>query len=165
MPHRRQRPVISSGSGGLPGAPAFLGAVALPPRGAEVGYAARRRRGPRGRAACGGLWDHLQVGVCVRVLWGRVPVAASESQRPDDLLCRVQRRRSGARFALGRGLCHCCVVQPESRGWCADLLWLSGACSDAFRWGAWPRDAAVTCTSKQASKALRSQGHQDARVM
>ena len=37
--------------------------------------------------------------------------------------------------------------------------------SDAFPWGAWPRDAAVTRTSKQAGKALRSQGHQYARVM
>ena len=36
---------------------------------------------------------------------------------------------------------------------------------DAFPWGAWPRDAAVTRTSKQAGKALRSQGHQYARVM
>ena len=31
---------------------------------------------------------------------------------------------------------------------------------DTFPWGAWPRDAAVTRTSKQAGKALRSQGHQ-----
>ena len=37
--------------------------------------------------------------------------------------------------------------------------------NDAFPWGAWPRDAAVTRTSKQAGKALRSQGHQYARVM
>ena len=37
--------------------------------------------------------------------------------------------------------------------------------NDAFSWGAWPRDAAVTRTSKQAGKALRSQGHQYARVM
>ena len=37
--------------------------------------------------------------------------------------------------------------------------------TDAFPWGAWPRDAAVTRTSKQAGKALRSQGHQYARVM
>ena len=48
--------------------------------------------------------------------------------------------------------------------------WVSGerkACADAdaFPWGAWPRDAAVTRTSKQAGKALRSQGHQYARVM
>ena len=34
------------------------------------------------------------------------------------------------------------------------------AAIDAFPWGAWPRDAAVTRTSKQAGKALRSQGHQ-----
>ena len=33
------------------------------------------------------------------------------------------------------------------------------------RGGARPRDAAVTRTSKQAGKALRSQGHQYARVM
>ena len=37
--------------------------------------------------------------------------------------------------------------------------------SDAFPRGAWPRDAAVTRRSKQAGKALRSQGHQYARVM
>ena len=37
--------------------------------------------------------------------------------------------------------------------------------SNAFPWGAWPRDAAVTRTSKQAGKALRSQGHQYACVM
>ena len=37
--------------------------------------------------------------------------------------------------------------------------------SDAFPWGAWPRDAAVTHTGKQAGKALRSQGHHYARVM
>ena len=36
---------------------------------------------------------------------------------------------------------------------------------DAFPWGAWPRDAAVTRTSKQAGKALRSQWHHYARVM
>ena len=36
---------------------------------------------------------------------------------------------------------------------------------DAFPWGAWPRDAALTRTSKQAGKALRSQGDQYARVM
>ena len=35
-----------------------------------------------------------------------------------------------------------------------------GNAFDAFPWGAWPRDAAVTRTSKQAGKALRSQGHQ-----
>ena len=32
--------------------------------------------------------------------------------------------------------------------------------TDACPWGAWPRDAAVTRTSKQAGKALHSQGHQ-----
>ena len=37
--------------------------------------------------------------------------------------------------------------------------------TDTFPWGAWPRDAAVTRTSMQAGKALRSQGHQYARVM
>ena len=40
-------------------------------------------------------------------------------------------------------------LEPASRGG-----------GDAFPWGAWPRDAAVTRTSKQAGKALRSQGHQ-----
>ena len=37
--------------------------------------------------------------------------------------------------------------------------------TDAFPWGAWRRDTAVTRASKQAGKALRSQGHQYARVM
>ena len=36
---------------------------------------------------------------------------------------------------------------------------------DAFPWGGRPRDAAVTRTSEQAGKALRSQGHQYACVM
>ena len=36
---------------------------------------------------------------------------------------------------------------------------------DAFLWAAWPQNAAVTRTSKQAGKALRSQGHHYARVM
>ena len=36
---------------------------------------------------------------------------------------------------------------------------------DAFPWGAWPQDAAVTRTGKQAGKALRSQGHHYASVM
>ena len=47
------------------------------------------------------------------------------------------------------------------------MKWGDGShpASDAFPWGAWPRDAAVTRTSKQAGKALRSQGHQYARVM
>ena len=49
--------------------------------------------------------------------------------------------------------------------WCP-VLWpcwvcfLRGCGCDAFPWGAWPRDAAVTRTSKQAGKALHSQGHQ-----
>ena len=37
--------------------------------------------------------------------------------------------------------------------------------TDAFPWGAWPREAAVTRAGKQAGKALRSQGHHYARVM
>ena len=41
----------------------------------------------------------------------------------------------------------------------------SGGGGGAFPWGAWPWDAAVTRTSKQAGKALRSQGHQYACVM
>ena len=93
-------------------------------RGAEGGHAACRRRGFRGRAARGGLWDYLQVGVRARVLLWGVPFAASEPQRPDDLVCRVQRRRLGACLAWGRKFCHCCVAVPKSRGWGADFLWL-----------------------------------------
>ena len=78
---------------------------------------------PRG-AARGGLWDFLQVGVRARVLLWGVSFAAPESQRPDDLVCCVQRQRSGACFAWGRGFRHCCVAVPKSRGWGADFLWL-----------------------------------------
>ena len=40
-------------------------------------HAARRRRGARGHAARRGLWNHLQVGVRVRVLRGPVPRSPS----------------------------------------------------------------------------------------
>ena len=125
--NRGQRPVIRAGSGVLLGAPAFPGAVAPLPRGAEGGHAARRRRGSRERAPRAGPWNHLQVGVRIRVLRGELHVAASESQRHDDLVRRVGRRRSGACFACSRGLRHCCVAVPKSRGWGADLRWLSRA--------------------------------------
>ena len=108
----------------LLGAPAFAVAVAPFPCGAEGGHAARRRRRFRGRAARGGLRDFLQVGVRARVLLWGASFAASESQRPDDLVCCVQRRRSGACFAWGRGFRHCCVAVPKSRGCGADFLWL-----------------------------------------
>ena len=52
---------------------------------------------------------------------------------------------------------------PESclqDDWTADY-----AKSEAFSVGGRPRDAAVTRTGEQAGKALRSQGHQYARVM
>ena len=124
VPHRGQRSVIGAGSGVSLGAPVFSGAVAPFPRGAEGGHAARRRRRFRGRAARGGLWDYLQVGVRARVLLWEVPFAASESQRPDDLVCRVQPRRPGACFAWGRGFRHRCVAVLKSRGWGADFPWL-----------------------------------------
>ena len=124
VPHRGQRSVVCAGSGVLLRAPVFSGAVATFPRGAEGGHAVRRRRGFRGRAARGGLWDHLQVGVRARVLLFGVPFAASESERPDDLVCRVQRRRPGACFAWVRGFCLCCVAVLKSRGWGADFPWL-----------------------------------------
>ena len=76
--------------GVLFGAPAFAGAVAPFPRGAEGGHAACRRRRFRGRASRGGLRYLLQVGVRARVLLWGVSFAASESQRPDDLVCCVQ---------------------------------------------------------------------------
>ena len=108
----------------LLGAPAFAGAVAPFPCGAEGGHAARWRRRLRGRAARGGLRDFLQVGVRARVLLWGVSFAASESQRPDDLVCCVQRQRSGACFAWGHGFRHWCVAVPKSRGWGADFPWL-----------------------------------------
>ena len=122
--HSGQRSVIGAGLGVLLGAPAFAGAMAPFPRGAEGGHAARRRRRFRGRAAHGGLRYFLQVEVRARVLLWGVSFAASESQRPDDLVCCVQRRRSGACFAWGRGFRHCCVAVPKSGGWGADFPWL-----------------------------------------
>ena len=122
--HRGQRSVIGARLGVLLGAPVFSGAVAPFPRGAEGGHTACRRRRYRGRAARGQLRNYLQVGVRARVLLWRVSFAASESQCLDDLVCRVQRRRTGACFAWGRGFCHCCVAVPESRGWGADFPWL-----------------------------------------
>ena len=50
--------------------------------------------------------------------------AASESQRADDLVCRVKRRRPGACFTWGRGFRYCCVAVPKSRGGGADFPWL-----------------------------------------
>ena len=94
------------------------------PSGAEGGHAARRRRRFRGRAARGGLRYFLQVGVRACVLFWGVSFAASDSQRPDDLVCCVQRRRSGACFVWGRGFRHCCVAVLESRWWGADFPWL-----------------------------------------
>ena len=71
--------------------------------------------GPAGAPPARGLWDQLQVGVRVHVLRGGVPAAVLKSQRPDDLVRRVQRRRSGTLFAWRPGLRHCCVTVPESR--------------------------------------------------
>ena len=114
------------------GAPAFAGAVAPFPRGADRGYAARRRRRFRGRVSRGGLRQCLQVGVRARVpLWG-VSFAVSESQRPDDLVCFVQRRRSGTCLAWCRGFRHCCVAVSKSRGWGADVPWLVRLCAGAL---------------------------------
>ena len=39
-------------------------------------------------------------------------------------MCCIQRPRSGACFAWGRGFRHCCVAVPKSRGWGADFPWL-----------------------------------------
>ena len=66
--HRGQRSVIGAGLGVLLGVPAFSGAVAPFPRGAEDGHAARRRRWFCGRAARGGVRDYLQVGVRASIL-------------------------------------------------------------------------------------------------
>ena len=61
-----------------------------------------------------------------------VSFAVSQSQHPDDLVHRVQRRRSGACFAWGRGFRHCCVAVPKSRGWAADVPWLVRWCVGAL---------------------------------
>ena len=121
--HGGQRSVIGAWSGVSLGAPVFSGAVTLFPRGAEGGQAARWQRRFRGLAACGGLWDYLQVRVRARVLLWEISFTASESQRPDDLVCRVQRRRPVACFVWGRGFRHCCVAVANSRGWGAEFPW------------------------------------------
>ena len=103
----------------LPRAPAFPGAVAPLSCGAEGGHAAS---GIISRSESASASSRRGV-----------PVAASESQRPDDLVRRVQRRRSGALFAWARVLRHGCVAVPEIRGWGADLMWLSRACSSPLQ--------------------------------
>ena len=116
------------------GAPAFAGAVAPFPRGAEAGHAARRRRRFRWPASPRGLGYFLQVGVRARVpLWG-VSFAVSQSQRPDDLVCCVKRRRSGRvlRGAAGSAIVVSLCLRAGggvriSRGW--------GTCCG--RGGAW----------------------------
>ena len=99
------------------------------PRGADRGYAARRRRRFRGRASRGGLRQCLQVGVRARVpLWG-VSFAVSESQRPDDLVCassvgdrgRVLRGAAGSAIAVSLCLRTGGGVRM-SRGWCVGAL-------------------------------------------
>ena len=114
------------------GAPAFASAVAPFPRGAERGHAARRRRRFRGRASRGGLRYCVQVGVRARVPFWGVSFAVSESQRPDDHVCFVQRQGPGACLAWGRGFRHCCVAVPKSRGWGADVPWLVRWCVGAL---------------------------------
>ena len=60
----------------------------------------------------------------------------------------------------------CWGSRPFDRSWGDQFVYVHPPFgNDAFLWGAWPRDAAVTRTSKQAGKALRSQGHHYARVM
>ena len=78
------------------------------------------------------------------LLWG-VPFAASESQRPDDLLRRVQRRRPGACFAWGCRFRHCCVAVPKSRGCRADFRWLVHV-----SWTLWGVDAGARTPAPQA---------------
>ena len=102
------------------------------PRGAEGGHAARRRRRYRGRASRGGLWYCLQVGVRARVPFLGVSFAVSESQCSHDLVCCVQRRRSGACLTWGRGFRHCCVAVPKSRELVADVPWLVSWCVGAL---------------------------------
>ena len=102
-----------------------------PAEGAVWGTSLRRRRRFRGGASRGGLRYCLQVGVRARVPLWVVSFAVSESQRPDDLVCCVQRQRLGACFAWGRGLRHCCVAVPKSRGWGADVPWLLRWCVGA----------------------------------
>ena len=91
--------------------------------GKEGGHAARRRRRFRRRASRGGLRYCLEVGVRARVpLWG-VSFAVSESQRPDDLVCCVQRQRSGAGSVIVVSLClRAGGGMRMSRGWCVGAL-------------------------------------------
>ena len=70
--------------------------------------------------------------------------------------------------AVGLALCPSDVSAGPAallaEGCWALVLWVFLCCVPLWcgpgPWGAWPRDAAVTRTSKQAGKALRSQGHQ-----
>ena len=105
--HRGQRSVIGAGLGLLLGAPAFAGAVAPFPSGAEGGHAARRRRRFRGRAARGGLQDFLQVGVRARVLlWG----VSSPPLSPSALMTSCAASSVGDRGRVLRGAAGSAIV-------------------------------------------------------
>ena len=124
-PHRRRVGGVASGTS-LPqcGGPASK-------RGRERARCPLAVRAPRAFCPRGPLGSSPRRCPRSRSLGG-VPVAASESQCPDDLVRCVQRRRSGAPFAWALRLRHCCFVVPESRGWNADPLSLSRACSSPF---------------------------------
>ena len=65
--------------------------------------------------------------------------------------------------ALARAFCRIFALQLRRQALLVVALVL--VVLTRSRGGAWPRDAAVTRTGKQAGKALRSQGHHYARVM
>ena len=76
---------------------------------------------------------------------------------------REQIRRSGEVDLLAKMATRLPVPDYDPRR--PEDITMCGGPADAFPWGAWPRDAAVTRTGKQAGKALRSQGHHCACVM
>ena len=94
---------------------------------------------------------------------GGVLVPASEYQRLDDLVCRVQRRRPGACFAWGHRLRHCCVAVPKSRGWCVDfprlvhVLWVQRGLGGELE--GWHRGPAFACSCGRYALPLLSVWH------
>ena len=113
VPHCGQCPVAGSRRQAVTGAPAFPVAV---PWGRGLGCCPPAVRAPRARCPRGPPEQSAGLSPCARPP-GEGPAAASGSKRPDDLVCRVQRPRFGARLVWGCWLRHCFVAVPESRGW------------------------------------------------
>ena len=127
--HLGQRSVVGIGLGVLSGAPAFAGAMAPFPRGANRGYAARRRRRFRGRAPRGGSGNASRSESVPASSCGGSP---SPSLSPSALMTSCASSSVGDRGRVLRGAAGSAIAMSlclragggvrMSRGWCVGAL-------------------------------------------